>query len=905
MTRNVSIARAVRRALLMSAVVAGGAAGTPAFAQDQEATQTVVVTGSRIQNQDYQSNSPLTTVSGDAILANQDVTLDTFLNTLPQVNPAGTTTSNNPSNNGQSNVDLRGLGANRNLVLIDGRRAMPSASDLSVDLNIIPQSMIENLEIITGGAGAVYGADAVAGVVNMKLKSNFEGFQLSGGYSDSSEEWDSREYNASATMGANFADDRGNAVISFEYANREQLIKSQREFAQVATATTTFLPEGLYFPTGNAPTQAAVDAYFAPYGAAPASVGRGNALIGFNNDGTLFSRGSFNSPVDVLNFRYPNDLAVNSDLFPDVYSYNFDAVNVLVSPLERRSMFAKFDFDVSENIQLFSHFGYTNYNADIALAPTPIPTVTIAAPGETLSAGEAISPFIPTRAQTGLTARRTIANQLIIPVTNPFIPADFRALLATRDGNNPALIDQLGGSPNEPFLMRQRTLDAGLRGSGFDNTVTQYLLGLRGKLSGDWAWEGYASEGRTVIDQFQSGNIDTQKLLDMLAAPDGGVSTCEGGFNPFGRQAISDDCLEYLEVSNTLTYEFKQQIVQAYVTGPVAELPAGDLSTVLGAEYRTFRYSLDPGAAGGPISGFNVQDRAQATTTFEDIFTELFIPIVKDAAGAQAIDLTLGYRYSTNQFKNVSTGIEGDEQNDSAYKAELSWLPIDQLRFRASYQRAVRAPNFNELFDGGGSNPQYVDPCAADSASRAGPNGAQLLALCRTAGQLGAAGWGGDSFIPTPGTQVALTLGPNVQLSPEKADTITLGVVWQPEEGVLSRLRTSVDYYNIEVKDALVQPDSNLYIADCYNLYGNNPGYDPNYINCRGIFRSTDIPVPERWPDRDRRYRRSAELAGHGHWPGHAHGDRPGQLSPELEAAGDIGSADAGLRGHHHVLRRG
>ncbi len=211
MTRNVSIACAVRRALALSAIATISAAGSSAFAQDQDTTQTVVVTGSRIQNQDYQSNSPLTTVSGEQVMKNQDVTLDTFLNTLPQVNPAGTTTSNNPGNNGQANIDLRGLGANRNLVLIDGRRAMPSASDLTVDLNTIPESMIENIEIITGGAGAVYGADAVAGVVNIKLKENFQGFNLSAGYSDSTEEWDSREYNVSATLGANFAEDRGNA----------------------------------------------------------------------------------------------------------------------------------------------------------------------------------------------------------------------------------------------------------------------------------------------------------------------------------------------------------------------------------------------------------------------------------------------------------------------------------------------------------------------------------------------------------------------------------------------------------------------------------------------------------------------------------------------------------------------
>ncbi len=130
---------------------------------------------------------------------------------------------------------------------------------------------------------------------------------------------------------------------------------------------------------------------------------------------------------------------------------------------------------------------------------------------------------------------------LVVPFDNPFIPDDFKTLLNSRDAinDNPALI---GSGPTQPFLMRQRTLDAGLRQSGFDNTVTQYLLGLRGKLPSDWRWEAFASEGRTVIDQFQAGNIDTDVLLSLLAAPDGGASQCEGGFNPFGRQPISAEC---------------------------------------------------------------------------------------------------------------------------------------------------------------------------------------------------------------------------------------------------------------------------------------------------------------------------------------------------------------------------
>ena len=262
------------------------------------------------------------------------------------IQPAIPTTSNNPPNGGQSNIDLRGLGSNRNLVLIDGRRPMVSASNQTVDLNTIPVALIESIEIISGGAGAVYGADAIAGVVNIKLKRRFEGLDLRAGWTDSEKFKDARERNASVVMGGNFANNRGNAVAGFEYSQREGLIKGQRDFAKVATATTSFFPEGTYRPSGtNLPSQAAVNALYgqASYGGAAAGTVPNSSAHSFNTDGTLFYPGIFNSPRDVLNYRYPRDSGENSRLFPDVYSYNFDAVNILVLPLERKSVMGKLD----------------------------------------------------------------------------------------------------------------------------------------------------------------------------------------------------------------------------------------------------------------------------------------------------------------------------------------------------------------------------------------------------------------------------------------------------------------------------------------------------------------------------------------------------------------------------------
>lgn len=793
-------------------------------AQSQEArpapepeVETVVVTGTRIQRPDYVANSPTMTVEAAQITGHSDITLDTYLNTLPQVNPAGTTTSNNPPNNGTSNIDLRGLGAIRNLVLIDGRRPMVSDSFMRVDLNTIPQALVESIEIVTGGAGAVYGADAVAGATNIRLKRNFEGFDLRTSYSNASEEWDAEEYQVSISLGGNFGEDRGNVALGFDYSSREGLIKDQRPFAAIATQTTSFLPEGLYNPGSNAPSQAAVDAVFGSYGVAPGAVPATATLIGFNTDDSLFSRGVFNNPLQVQNFRYPVDLSVNTNFFPDVYSYNFDAVNLLVLPLERRSFFGKFDYELDGGVEVFAQIGWTDYDSSSALAPTPTPTVTVRAPGEAVS-GEATSSLV--------VPGQSVIQQLIVPANNPFIPADFAALLASRTGDDPALA---GSGASEPFLMRQRTLDAGLRESGFNNNVVQYLLGARGSIGEKWRWEAHASEGRTTIDVNQSGNIDTDRMLALLEAPDGGASQCAGGFDPFGRQPLSPECIAFLEVSSTVTTKLQQNILQAFVTGEVFDLPAGAVSMVFGLEHRKFEYDLDPGALSGAISGFTTQQEAGGNNEFKDAFAEALVPLVKN------LELSLGYRYSRSQFEDTVKQLSSDASTDNSYKAELSWRLNESMRLRGSYQRAVRAPNFAELFDGGGSAPQYFDPCSATSDARQGADGAALRALCVDMGLASP-----DTFVQTPGLQLQLVTAGNTALEPETADTITLGAVWMsPWEGAWSRLRGSLDYYRIDISDPILSADPNVVIASCYNYYGSNPDYDASDADCQQVFRGS------------------------------------------------------------------
>ena len=792
----------------------------------------IIVTGSRIARPNLDANSPIAVVTGDQTTAQGDITLDTFLNTLPQVNPAGGTTSNNPGNGGQSNVDLRGLGSNRNIVLINGRRPMVSGTDQTVDLNTIPQGLIQRIDVVTGGAGATYGADAIAGVVNLILKDDFQGLDLRAQYQNSIDKRDAYEYQLSGVAGLNFSEGRGNITVSGEYSKRQGLIKSQRSFAEQATSTTNTPPMGRYIAsTANLPDTATIQSVFAQYGVA-ASQAPTASNIHFNNDGTLFGRGIFNSPVEAANYRFDANgadaAAANQNFFPDFYSYNFDRVNLLVLPLERKSAMGTAKYEFSPAFELFGQAGWTKYSTATALAPTPVGT-TIIHPNRQQRVTQATSTLVADAINPSTGQPRTVTG-LIVPITNPFVPADLKTILDSRTGDDPSLT---GTGAAEGIRLSKRFLDTGLRQQDLTNEVYQGLIGLRGDITDRWRYEAYYSYGRTTIDQAATGNVNVQQVQRLLEAPDGGRSLCAGGFNPFGVNPLSPECVDFIDETGFTRTRFTQKIMQAYVSGDLIDLPAGPLGVVLGAEQRKFKYSFDPGALFGPIAGFNTSTPDLGTNKFTDFFGELFIPILKDASWAQSLDLALGYRRSTSDFNDIQNGVNGKPQDSDAFKAELSWQPIDSLRLRGSYQRSVRAPNFGELFSGGGSFPQYFDPCSANSNFRTS-GGAQALTLCQTAGAAG--GISTPTYVQTPGSQVYLGIAGNTGLKPEKGETWTGGLVFNK-----GRFIASLDYYNIRIKDTITSPDPNILIAGCYNYFGLNPTFSASNPYCSGLFRSPDI----------------------------------------------------------------
>src|SRR5262245_1079223 len=271
----------IRQAVGYAIAAAAASTSVPVFAQTAapaEGLEEVTVVGSRIIRKDYEATSPVVTLTEDVFKLSGEPQIETVLNTLPQLVPSITTTSNNPSNGGQSNVDLRGLGTVRTLVLVDGARTTPSNVNGVVDLNTIPAALIEGVEILTGGSSSTYGSDAIAGVVNVKLKRSFNGIEIRA-QQGMTGEGDGQSTVFDAVVGGNFADDRGNAVVTMSYDKRDAVLAGERAFGIYAKGPlltpsgSGTIPEGRVDWGNNAPTQAALNTVFGAYGSPANSVG--------------------------------------------------------------------------------------------------------------------------------------------------------------------------------------------------------------------------------------------------------------------------------------------------------------------------------------------------------------------------------------------------------------------------------------------------------------------------------------------------------------------------------------------------------------------------------------------------------------------------------------------------------
>lgn len=767
--------------------------GTPATAADAPAQlDAVVVTGSRIVRQDYVASSPITTIDRETFDSTGAVTIEAALNQLPQLGIGANQANAGFGGTGRASLNLRGLGALRNLVLLDGRRLQPSDVLGVVDVNTIPTALIQDIEIISGGASAVYGSDAIAGVVNIRLDDSFEGVEAEAQHSRyHAGDGDIRDY--AFTWGGNFADGRGNAVLSFSHTDRDGVDYMAREFFRRAQGGTDFrLPTGIYRPSVNPPSQDAVDAVFAQYGIAPGRVPF-NSVLGYNDDGTLFLAN--NGP---LNYRGPEGLLFDTGRQLN----NLNQFALLQVPLERDTAFGRARFDITDDITAYAQFNYVTYSSWVGAE----------------AGNDAFS----------------------VPVTNPFIPDDLRTILASR------------ADPDAPFRFEKRfQYEAGPRTFERDFDVHQFLAGVKGGFDAiDGSWDVYASRGRTRLVESNGGSVVVSALTALLNAPDGGASLCEGGYDPFGLTVLSTECRAFLVARATSHTTLEQDVVEANLEGRLFALPAGDARFAAGLGYRkdAYRFQPDRLLERGDIVGVFRTGASSGSSDVYEAYVETLVPLLADRRWAESFDIGLGWRHSdyrhaggVDTYKlDFNWAVTGPLRVRGSYQRAVRAPSVGELFVAPS----VSIPGIGTVASGSG------DLCHVASQARTGPDAVAVRALCIAQGV--PAGLV-DTFDNLQQEVLATSSG-NVGLAPESADTYTLGLAWSPapDDRWWSGLSAAVDYYDIRIEDVIGTLTATQILARCFHQDGvSNPQYAQSDFNCSqvrrdpatGLIANIDLPT--------------------------------------------------------------
>ena len=918
------------RTALFASCVGVGLFATPAFAQEAQPQaeseaegQAIIITGSRIARQDYASNSPMVTVGEELLQMSSTAAIEQNLNKLPQFTPAKTpagggdiqpTATNTP---GAATVSLRGLGANRNLVLLDGRRATPSNAAGVVDINTLPSAAIERVEIISGGASATYGADAVAGVTNFILKKNFKGLEVDGQLSKA-QAGDGFEYEISGIMGADFDEGRGNVSIAMSLNTREASYQRNRKWytdlwADPTIGTNRFFPlypgvalgtngvsaanESVFYNTLFPGTTKQFSATGQPLENTLAfsslNPTASNFSVYVNPDGSLFTTG-YNQRGGVKFFKgqtFQGDIAQTRATgalnFVDTNAYAF-------LPLTRYNMFMRGNYEVNDWIGVFAQGLYSNtetrttqqggaitsgwdvflpYGTGVYTGSANPDTAygsqgnlsSVILNGMTFNGASYVdntpgnladNPTNPafTKAY-GSMAQFACANSTIGGCTNnqvigQFLPANIRTLLDARTNPNGRVEINYGFPENRTVTNRVSTFNL--------------LAGFQGKIPGsDWTWEAFGNHGTTTTFTRQTGVWSMARLRTLLTSPGMGLgfntnsntasarpafganfATCTTGMNFFATpwSQISQDCKLAITAELKNNQQVTQTIVEGNAQGSLFELPAGMLKTAIGASYRKLTYEFVNDTLTNQGESFRDQalgiypsSDSFGKYSVKEVYGELLVPVLKDVPAIKSLSLELGARYSDYSTTGASW----------TYKILGDWEVTDWLRIRGGYNRAERSPNIAELYQSSsqifGSN-SLGDLCSerntyrisanAAAGGNSAANAADVKAVCRAVmDKTGGAGTAAQyydqrllSAQPAPGGVFSWTNAKgNPNLKPEVVDTWTAGIVVQSpfEAPLLQRLRFTVDWFNIKMKDAIGLQGAGTALQQCLDPYWN------------------------------------------------------------------------------------
>jgi iron complex outermembrane recepter protein len=827
MANSRSLQQAVRFALATITATAGVPAlhAQTAPAQAQEATaaplQEVVVTGSRLKTPNETSISPISTVSAGDITATGLTRVEDVLNNLPMVFAGENSTTSNGAD-GTATIDLRGLGNQRTLVLINGKRLGPGTADGRnfSDINQIPAALIQRIDILTGGASSVYGADAVAGVVNFVLNTHFEGIEVTAGYHFNQHHNDNTDVQgllaarnsplfvvppssvntgygkyASIIMGSNFADNRGNATAYITYDNQGPAL--QKSFDYSACNLAGSAPSGPLSCGGSS--------------TAAGPTGGGGSFRAYNS---AFTKRLFNDTVDPSTGTFRGFTAADQ--------FNFAPYNYYQVPNERWTMGAFMNYEVNSHVTAYTELMYTRNQSAAQIAP---------------SGAFGVFSFIPcnnpllTAQEAGIIC--SAANQAAQGFPTETVPG-FAAPVA---GAN--------------LVVLRRNVEGGPRIATFQTDAARQVFGLRGDFADAWTYDVYAQHGTVDVANGNENYMSNPNIVNALNVVPGagGAPTCVSvlngtdpacvPWNLWSPTGVTPGAIKYLSVPLLIQGDVTEYVFNGSVTGDLGkygvQLPSASsgLQVNIGTEYRSEASNFLPdalsqaGSAAGsggptpPVSGnFHVWEG----------FLEARMPLVTDHTGAEDLSLEGGYRYS-----DYTLGF-----NTNTYKIGLEWAPVRDVRFRGSFQRAVRAPNIAELF-----TPNTVgldgsqDPCAAPLAagSPAAPNPAAVLTNGTTYAQCALSGVSAALFgniAPNTANQYNGFLGGNSALKPEVADTYSAGFVLTPR--AVPNFTFSVDYFDIKIKNVIGPIGGDTILLNCLASV-NNPGQASTY--CPLVHRGT------------------------------------------------------------------
>ncbi len=714
MFKKKPLVRAISTATLLAT------ASMPILAQEQELEE-VVVTGSRIVRTDLLAVSPLQIVNDEEFIMSGNINIEQKLAELPMTLPSFGPSSNNPGD-GTALVNLRGLGTSRTLVLVNGRRYMPSQQSGEVDLNTIPASLIQQVDVITGGASAVYGSDALAGVVNVQLIDNFEGIEIGSTY-DITAEGDAQKTNFDITIGGNFDGGRGNATMYLGYVEREPLFADARSFSTFALGDAN--------PVGT-PGQSSSTGVGGPLVASGSSGVPGTRVFGgptLPNGETL---GIFNADGSGRAWQEPGD------------RFNYAPDNYIQLPQERYMLAGFTHYDLTDTTRAFAEFTFVHNKVPQELAPTPA--------------------FLGT---------------LEVNPDSPFFGADVQSALNSirSDTNGDGMVD---GADNAflPFIGR-RMVENGSRQAKDTRQGYRMLVGLDGEINDNWTYNAYASRSHLRNDQFLNNDVSDSRFRQAVLVTDDGTS-CQvttGGcapLNVFGAGNISNDAIRFVNVGATNVTSIEQTVINASVTGDLG-FSIGDaapVAVVLGFEHRSDESSFRPDEflAGGDVLGFNAGEATTGEYDVDEWFMEIDIPLLEGAPFAERLSLWGAARFA--DYSNVGSVAS------SAYA--LNWVPHEMVTVRVGMQQAIRAPNVSELFLGQANGfPGATDPCSAGGTAGSSPSAA-LTSLCEATGVPS----GQVGLFTQANTQIEGVFGGNPDLEEETSDTLTIGAVIRPTDNL-------------------------------------------------------------------------------------------------------------------------